>query len=168
MGILKGEYSDDAKALTDIREITDEVAILRMAIGLAWEEFYIGKILSLEGVSKHPGEMHLDDVSMNPDGESVEKWAGTKKTVHVIHEVKATYKSTNRVAEAEKEWMWITQLKCYCKAAKTRYGRLHVLFLCGDYKFPITPQIKRWNIEFSEKELNDNWDLMTTYRDQRG
>lgn len=171
MGILKGEFTDDAKSLVDIREITDETAILRMAIGLAWEEFYIGKILVLEGVSKHPGEMNLDEVSMNPDGESIETWThikGKPKTVLVIHEVKATYKSTNRVAEAEKEWMWLTQLKCYCKAAKTRYGRLHVLFLCGDYKMPIRPLIKRWDIEFSQKDLDDNWELMTDYKNQRG
>jgi hypothetical protein len=165
LGILKGDFTEDAKQLTDIREITDEVAILRMAIGLAWEDFYISKILAAEGVNKHPGEMSSDGISMNPDGESLERIKGKHHVV--IHEVKATYKSINRVAEAEKEWMWLTQIKCYCRAANTRFGRLHVLFLCGDYKFPIRPDIRRWNIEFTKKELDENWELMTAYRDQR-
>ena len=166
MGILKSDHAEEP-SLADQRVIDDEVAIIRMSIGLAWEEFYIGKVLSELGVVKHPGEMSLDNVSMNPDGESVEKWQRHGKTVHIIHEVKATYKSVNTVGDLTKEWLWLTQLKCYCKAAKTNYGRLHALFLCGDYRFPIRPVPKVWDIEFSKKELDDNWALMTDYRDQR-
>lgn len=160
MGILKGE---EEVTLSDTRVIDDELAIIRMAIGLSWEEFYIKNILYAQGVVKHPGEMKLDAIHMTPDGESVETVKG--KTVLVIHEVKATYKSTNR--DISKEWMWLTQLKCYCKGAKTRHGKLHVLFLCGNYKFPIQPTAKAWNIEFTQKELDDNWNLMCDYRNQR-
>jgi hypothetical protein len=166
MGILKGDQTEEAKQLIDVRDITDEVAILRMSLGLAWEEHYIGKVLAELGVVKHPGQICVDGVFMTPDGESVEKWHG-KKTVLVIHEVKATYKSINTVADATKEWMYLTQLKCYCKGAKTRYARLHILFLCGDYKFPIRPVNKVFDIEFSTKEIEDNWSLMTDYRDMR-
>jgi hypothetical protein len=165
MGILKGDQTEDAKQLTDVRDITDEVAILRMSIGLSWEEHYIGKVLPNYGVVKHPGQMCVDGVFMTPDGESVDTWNGSGKSVLVIHEVKATYKSTNR--DIAKEWMYLTQLKCYCKGAKTRYAKLHVLFLCGDYKFPIRPVAKVWNIQFTQKEIDDNWSLMTAYRDQR-
>lgn len=167
MGILKMATAEEVN-LNDIREITDPIAILRMSIGLAWEEHYIKNVLHAHGVVKHPGEITLDGVHMNPDGESVEVWNGSKRQVLVIHEVKATYKSTNTVGDASREWMWLTQLKCYCKGAKTRYGKLHALFLCGDYKFPIRPVLKVWGIEFTQKELNDNWALMTAYRDQRG
>lgn len=163
MGILKGQREE--LNLADIRVIDDEIAILRMAIGLAWEEFYIGKILPDYGVVKHPGEICLDGVHMNPDGESVDRIGG--KSVLMIHEVKATYKSTNTVRDLEKEWMWMTQLKCYCKGAKTRYGRFHVLFLCGDYSFPIRPVVRVWDITFTQKEIDDNWSLMTDYKDQR-
>jgi hypothetical protein len=164
MGILKGDHAEEVN-LADVRVIDDELAILRMSIGLAWEEHYIGKILPDYGVVKHPGQMCVDGVFMTPDGESVDTWHG--KSVLVIHEVKATYKSTNTVANLEKEWMWLTQIKCYCKGAKTRYGKLHVLFLCGNYQFPIRPIAKVWNVEFSQKEIDDNWSLMVDYRDQR-
>lgn len=164
MGILKGDLVEEI-SLADNRVIDDELAIIRMLIGLAWEEQYIKHILSQEGVVKHPGQMCLDGVFMTPDGESVS--VRGKKTVLVIHEVKATYKSTKTVGDVSREWMWLTQLKCYCKGAKTLHGKLHVLFLCGDYKFPIRPVAKAWDIQFSQKELDDNWELMTAYRDQR-
>lgn len=162
MGVLQ-TTEPDALSLKDNRVIDDPLAILRMGIGLAWEEYYIAKILPKYGVVKHPGEMCLDGVHMTPDGESVDHFG--KKVSLVIHEVKATYKSSNR--DIEKEWMWITQLKCYCKAAKTLHGKLHVLFLCGDYKFPLRPDNIVWDITFTQKELDDNWGLMTDYRDQR-
>jgi hypothetical protein len=161
MGILKGEEEVN---LSDTRVIDDPLAILRMSIGLAWEEHYIKNILLAEGVVKHPGQMCLDGVYMTPDGESVSQIGN--RHVLVIHEVKATYKSTNRAIE--KEWMWLTQLKCYCKAAKTRHGKLHVLFLCGDYTYPIRPVALAWDIVFQQKELDDNWELMTDYKRQRG
>lgn len=164
MGILKSDGAEEV-TLADKRNITNETAILRMAIGLSWEEFYINNILLKEEVVKHPGQMCLDGVYMTPDGESLTLRG--KKTALIIHEVKATYKSTRTVGDLEKEWMWLTQLKCYCKGAKTRYGKLHVLFICGDYTFPIRPLVKAWDIEFSQKELDDNWELMTAYRDQR-
>lgn len=183
MGILKREYVDDIDhlVLTDTREITDRTAILRMAIGLAWEDWYIKNMLAPQGVQKHPGEMLLDGIHMSPDGESLElrpekikgPFGGKKYAAYpskytlVIHEVKATYKSINTVADFNNQWMWLTQIKCYCKGAKTRYGRFHVLFLCGDYKFPIRPIKMCWDIEFTQKELDDNWELMTCYRDQR-
>ena len=162
MGILKEQEEFN---LYDKSEITDELAILRMSIGLAWEAHYINNVLYHEGVVKHPGEMQLSDIGMNPDGESVETVKG--KTVLVIHEVKATYKSTRTVGDVTNQWMYLTQLKCYCKAAKTRWGKLHVLFLCGDYSYPIRPVARAWVIEFTQKELDSNWDLMVDYKNQR-
>jgi hypothetical protein len=71
------------------------------------------------------------------------------------------------VGDVTNQWMYLTQLKCYCKAAKTRFGKLHVLFLCGDYTFPIRPVARAWMIEFTQKELDSNWELMVDYKNQR-
>src|SRR5271170_5002963 len=71
MGILKQWWAEELE-LTDINEITDPVAMLRICIGLAWESWYIPQILSQYGVVKHPGEMKVDHVYMTPDGESVD------------------------------------------------------------------------------------------------
>lgn len=165
-GVLKQEFLDDV-GLADVREIKDPVAVLRMCIGLAWEEFYIPQI---PGVSKHPGEMCVNGIYMTPDGESIDviiTQRGGQGYGLRIHEVKATYKSTNTVGDLSKQWLWLTQMKGYCKGAKTRFAKLHVLFLCGDYKMPITPQLKCWDVEFTQAEIDANWELLTEYRDYK-
>lgn len=168
-GILKPEYIDSAETnLYGERGITDPAAILRMSIGLAWEAWYIPQILSQEqGVQEHPGEMVVDGVYMTPDGESVDViiTSGRKHIINKIHEVKATYKSTNTVGDLSREWMWITQMAGYCKGACTKYACMHVLFLCGDYKMPIVPQLKCWDVEFTQAEIDTRWAMLTEYRD---
>ena len=173
MGVLKPEWVDDPDYIGDSREITDETAILRILIGLAWEELYISKILCADGVVKHPKEYVLDHIHMSPDGISgkvvhgVTTMWGPNRTVGslLVHEVKATYKSIKTTADFSKQWMWLTQGMAYCKGVGTREIRFHVLHLCGDYKMPIKPVAKCWDIEFTQKEIDDNWALMRDYRD---
>ncbi len=176
MWILKPEWAEEL-SLSDVREITDPVAILRISIGLAREQWYIPQ---LEDVVDHPGEMELDGVYMTHDGESVDVIVTFGKALPTVavHEVKATYKSINTVApklvdpaseleDLSTQWMWITQTKGYCKGLNTLVAYLHVLFLCGDYSRPIRPQLLCWRIEYTQAEIDSNWDLMTDYRDQR-
>lgn len=170
-GILKPEWVEEI-SLLDHREITDPVAILRISIGLAWEEWYIPNVLGpMFNVSDHPGEMCLDSIYMTPDGESIDSVIITrnKKTGAVlrIHEVKATYKSVNTVGDPPDDPLYMMQIKSYCKASNTRFAALHILFLGGDYTYPLKPVIKCWFLEFTQEELDDNWDLMTQYRDHR-
>ncbi len=176
-GILKPEWAEEL-SLADVRVISDPVAILRISIGLAWEEWYIPNILSKYGVIDHPGQMHYDGVYLTHDGEelSVILTLGRPKAQWKIHEVKTTYKSTKTVAGTdpaeitvmlESQWMWMAQIKAYCIARKALTAVLHVLFLCGDYKFPIKPVLKAWELEFTQEELDDNWQLLSQYRHER-
>lgn len=187
-GKLEPEQTDDT-FLVDVREITDPVAILRICIGLAWEEWYINHILGQLGVQKHPGEMCVDGVYMSPDGISQDviitqlgstfkmespsepMWArGTgyrTERLPRIHEVKATYKSTNTVNPIDSQWMWLTQIKAYCKGAGTRYACIHPLCLCGNYKMPIVPVCEPLNLEFTQREIEHNWDMLMEYRGYR-
>lgn len=174
-GILKKEWVEEV-SLLDHREITDPIAITRISIGLAWEEWYIPNVLGpMLGVSDHPGELCLDAIYMTPDGESVDmvlfenvfKGKDKKKAVLRIHEVKATYKSTNTVGDPPDDPLYMMQIKSYCKAAGTRFAALHILFLCNDYKFPMVPVLKCWFLEFTQEEIDTNWDLISQYRDYR-
>jgi hypothetical protein len=167
-GILKPEWAEEV-SLSDVRTITDPIAVLRISIGLAWEQFYIGQILEKEGIIDHPGEMECDGVYLTHDAESLSVIITGGKKIHavVIHEIKATYKSTKTVGDLRDQWMWMAQVKSYCKAAGTRFAQMHVLFLCGDYTYPIKPILCRWSIEFSEEEIEENWTLLTDYRDHR-
>lgn len=151
----------------DARTITDPVAILRISIGLAIEQYYIPEILSHYGVIDHPGELFYDGVYMTHDGEdqSVIITLGGKCGLHTrVHEVKATYKSTRTVGDLSSQWMWLAQMKAYCIAKGTRFAAMHCWFLCGDYKYPIRPMRLVWEIEFTQEELDNNWSLLADYK----
>lgn len=189
-GILKPEWAEEL-SLADVRTIEDPVAILRICIGLAWEQWYVPQLRSI-GVADHPGEACVDGIYATPDGESVDVlwregqpsfWPFRPKSRRwghslILHEAKATYKSINTVGltgrptkegllPLQSQWMWVTQAKGYCYVLETLYAIIHVLFLCGDYTFPIRPQLHRFYVEFEQYELDDNWQLMLDYRDHR-
>lgn len=132
---------------------------LKMCMGLAWEDWYIPH---LGTVAYHPGEMQLEGIYMTHDGESVDTiWTG--KMELCCHEVKLTYKSTNTCTPLKTQWLWLAQLKGYCKGLGVRVGFLHILYACGDYSYPITPQLHVWKIEFSQEEIDEEWDVITGY-----
>jgi hypothetical protein len=164
-GILKPSWAEEL-SLWDVRTITDPTAIIRISIGLAWEQYYIPEILGpLMGVVDHPGEMEVDGIYMTHDGESVSVIItdNAHPTTVVVHEVKATYKSVKTVGDLRGQWMWLAQLMAYCKGRGTRVTMLHVLFLCGTYIFPITPELRCWRIEFTEEEIERNWEMLMRY-----
>lgn len=174
-GLLKDEDVEEL-ALCDFRTISDPVAIIRICMGLAWEEWYLPQLKRI-GVIDHPGELKLDGIYLTPDGESID-YVVSQKTAYellsnIVHEVKCTYKSTKTVGELRtarelyKQWMWLAQLKAYCKASNSLHGWLHVLFVNGDYSFPMRPKMRLFKITFEPEELDENWRLITDYRDYR-
>lgn len=165
MGFLKKEWAEEL-SLVDVREITDPVAVLRISIGLAWESWYIPQILESRGVIDHPGELNIQGIYATHDGESLDSVMITPERsvlAPVVHEIKATYKSTRTVGDLTGEWMWLAQVKAYCKGLETRFARVHVLFLCGDYSKPIRPLLKEWFIEFEQSEIDSTWETMMEY-----
>lgn len=169
MGILKPEWAEEL-SLVDVREIKDPTAILRMLIGLSWERYYVQEILAPKlGVVHQPGELSYDGVYGSPDGESLSTFLleGKNRLESVMHEIKSTYKSVNTVGDVTGEFMWLSQIKAYCKMRGTTHAMLHVLFICGDYKFPIRPIPKMWQLEFTQQEVDDNWSLLMDYLRER-
>lgn len=169
-GVLDKKWCEDVDeiGLKDVRQITDPDSVLRISIGLAWESWYIPHILGPEGAIDHPGEMQVDGIFMTHDAESLDVIISPKNGhTPKIHEVKATYKSTKTVGDLSKSWMWLTQCKAYCKGRGTTKAQMHVLFICGDYKMPIKPQLKVWDVQFTQQEIDECWDLLTEYRDYK-
>ena len=174
-GILKMEQIEDL-ALVEIRpsmRFDDPVVALRVCMGLAWEDFYIREVLGSEGVIPHPGEYCVDGVYMSLDGEALTQVIVDNQPQHKlkVHEVKCTYKSTATVGETEGEllgqFLWLAQIKAYCKAAGTNLADLHVLFVNGNYKYPLQPVKRRFHLEFEDWEIEDNWNMLCAYRDAR-
>lgn len=175
-GVLKPEFVEELSLVevTPSMRFSDPVVAIRVCIGLAWEDWYIPMILGPEGIVDHLGEYYLDGIYMSPDAEELSSIVVDRRVRHFIrvHEIKATSKSINTVGETAAELagqvMWMMQLKSYCKGAGTRFADLHVLFLYGGYERPfMRPRKRRFRIEFTQQEIDDNWDLITSYRDAR-
>lgn len=168
LGILDQEVIEDL-GITDAQEAwwasLNPESRLRIAMGLAWEEWYIPQI---PDVIDHPEELVRDGVAMSPDGESLDVII-THRRQHIVrvHEVKATYKSVKTVGDLTSQWMWRSQIMGYCGARGTRYASLHVLFVDGDYTWPMRPAIRRWDIEFTQAEIDADWELKMDYRAER-
>lgn len=170
--LLQQKYLEELELVDMDSDIIDEPStLIKISMGLAWESYYLGYLETNYGIAGHASELHLDDIYLSPDGEELSVIAEPRRMLrHYIHEVKCTYKSTRTVSmfdtslSLKKNWMWLAQIKAYCKAAKTLFCKLHVLFVCGDYKFPITPQLKIFTIKFTQDELDENWELMKDYK----
>lgn len=170
--VLKPEHAGELKLIEvggqdDWWKSLSPANRLRIALGLAWEEWYL-PTLADQGVIDHPGEMCVESIYMTHDGESLDcltlgpALENGKVWVPVVHEIKCTYKSSKTVGYLATQWMWTAQTKAYCKGLNTRHAYIHVLFPCGDYSFPITPQLKVWHVEYSQAEIDDNWDVLVT------
>lgn len=115
---------------------------LRMALGLAWEEWAVGLWPKMKW---QPGEVVLDRVYATPDGQ----------TGKILEEFKATWKSSwQREVTAETIWMW--QLAGMLKIIGGLEARLHVLWVNGNYR-PPSPCYRTYNIGFSRDEIDRFW-----------
>lgn len=183
-GILDRKWVPEDFDLLDITEdgtdasawwaTLDDDSRTRMAIGIAWEQWYLPRI---PNVTHQPGELYLNGVYLNIDGESRSLLLTQRHRrtlgMMAVHEVKTTAKSINttgHLAEPNpKNWMWLTQGKAYCKARGTRILYIHILYLYGDYSYPMRPKLHVWRIEFEQWEIDDAWSLildnLQRYRD---
>lgn len=166
-GILTLDDLEDL-SLVDVRDMSNIgiLAQLRIHMGMAWDLYYL---TLLPEITSHPGELEVDGVFMTPDGETISIIKVDRRPTYVMRvvEVKCTYKSTKTVGDLRSQFMWLAQVKSYCNGYKTRYADLHVLFVCGNYKFPIRPMLIIYHIEFTQEEIDDNWSLLTDYAKMR-
>jgi hypothetical protein len=131
------------------REDEEDGMPVRMAVGMAWEEWAVGLWPNLEW---QPGECRRDQVFGNPDGR-------TKTTIsYQLDEFKATWKSLAKYGDilAPLNRLWIWQLAGYCVMMKLTYARLHVMWICGDYR-PPNPTYRTYLLQFTKQELEEFW-----------
>jgi hypothetical protein len=158
-GILR--VLGEAAGVLKVGEPLDEEYPLRMAVGIAWEEFVASMYPKWRW---QPGEKVVDEIAMNCDGYN--------NTLHCLEEAKATWKSSasRRGPDFLNEWMWMMQGRAYgtgyrehCQIYGTSRVRWHVLYLSGDYRGS-GPQYIRYLVEFTEKEIADTWKMLLDNR----
>lgn len=162
-----------------------------MLLGFCWEHYMVQRVPSESGTLWQPGEIGastgLEGVSKdgrslctlygNADGYSPEvKWEGKGESnglvVPVLEEFKFTKQSSRKGPDHPAHTKWRMQVKTYLKmlqevhGVEHRWARLWACFVNDDYKYGSDgpePYVACWWFEFTQKEIDDNWKVMTTW-----
>ena len=148
-------------------DLDNLVMPLRMVLGLAFESWIVGLYPELRW---QPEPLKLDSIAGTMDGYSPGHSADPRCSSIVVEEFKLTWKSI-RDRRILKETLWMWQLAGYCKMAGSRFGRLHVCWVNGDYQHGADwgPKYMRYLIEFKQHELDRLWKgLFLKNRDKVG
>lgn len=138
--------------------------VLRMEAGLAFED------LLEEGIKRRlcadrPGEFTTEEgIIFTPDliifdGAS----AGGR-----LGEIKLTWMSSKEVPRETANGFppkfdkYFTQMKAYCYHLELGTARLLAFFVNGDYR-PPKPELLAWDIEFTSRELEENWRMLVNH-----
>lgn len=133
----------------------------KFTVGFMWEQVLSKGFAELARVDMHPGEVTLDGVAMSPDG--------VNKELDCLEEYKATYMSSRDCDIGhDKFWHWRVQAMGYCKAMGFQQCIFRVLFICGDYTYPIGPQIKSWICHWEQEEIDQNWTMLSKHAKRKG
>lgn len=136
----------------------------KMELGMAFEEILEPAIARRLFSADRPGELRTTPteggILYSPDHFLF-------NGVFRLGEFKATW-YTARVPITDHRFdKWFCQMKAYCYHVNTPHARLYVFFVNGDYK-PPTPRLVAYDIEFTLKELNDNWQMLKRFAQKRG
>lgn len=129
---------------------------LMLALGLAWEAWLEQAIRASGVLVVRPGELITPEgIAYSPDG-IIEN--GQMRLI----EYKLTWMSSREDIQSVKFAKYFTQMRLYCYHLETTLGRLYVLHVNGDYK-PPTPMLNTYDIEFSRRELADEWQMVQNH-----
>jgi len=124
-----------------------------------------------------PKPIQVDGIWCSPDG-IIKNFTFMKRTFSPVVVFESKY-SMKKAAFNEKSFhWWIVQIKAYCFAVNSTIGILASLHPMGDYlnhiyhiagkKHTIYPntKFKTWLLEFTEKEIYENWNLLLELKEQ--
>jgi hypothetical protein len=138
-------------------DINEERLPLRMALGLAWEEFVVSLYVD---IAWQPGERLVDGISMTCDGLS------QSNDEPLLSEFKLTWKKVCTAEELVREqWYWMQQGKGYCWGYEARLVQWHVCFVNGNYKNS-GPIYKRYLIAFTAADVESTRRMVLSNADR--
>lgn len=87
----------------------------------------------------------------------------------VVVEYKLTWYSTSKPCPDHEVYLpWIWQIKAYCKGMDTRFGLLIPQFINGNYKPPSPVPPKRYLLEWTPREIDENWAMIVQHAKSMG
>jgi hypothetical protein len=126
-------------------------------------------------------QVELDDVHGTPDGLDPDPamdvpltplavdptWVLVNAAEACLESYKATWRSSRGTDELagfeDKFWTWHMQEKSYAKMSGLTSCRWIVLFVCGDYSRPIGPRAVECRVDWTQDELDANWEAMMAH-----
>ena len=84
-----------------------------------------------------------------------------------LGEFKVTWMSSAKGLHDKRFDKWFCQMRVYSYHLHTRFARLYALFINGDYK-SYSPSLLCWDIEFTDKELTEEWAMLLRHGRQEG
>lgn len=120
-----------------------------------------------------PGEVECDGIACSPDILLVPKGAGPLMEMSI----KVTWKSTKEAPDGPKFSYYADQSLCYGTPLHTLDGILLIYFVNGGYEFlqkrkrgedgkPPLPQVRGWQMAWSEQERAETWQALCNLRDE--
>jgi len=147
-GVIRAMMADMGRKWASEEEPGHD-GLCRMALGLAWEEWY-GPLAF--GGDYHPGEFEFDGILFTPDAVDWER--------RIVYEIKTTSK---RSTSPEASLHWLLQVKGELWAigrGEWRRAGFHVLQLSPPQRIDI------WGLEFDPDDLDRTWRMILSYKDK--
>lgn len=108
-----------------------------------------------------PGEFEEDGITCSPD------YIDIQGNIIWLVELKMTSMSMVGCPTDPKFRKWLWQIAAYCYVLKTRYSRLHVLWLRGDYR-SVQRAYEVYEIVWEQEELDAIWALLVKHAREKG
>ena len=132
---------------------------LIMEAGFIWERLLEMAWRDLLGY--RPEEVVKDGIAMSPDGLREDPEGLT------LLEHKFTSKSSRNFDPMD-NMRYALQTKSYAYAVGAERCEMHILHMCGDYSRPYIPEYSVWLIEYTQQELEDNWQAVLSHAKENG
>lgn len=160
-------YNDLYQDLEPARYTRDGVPPdLKMAVGLAWEQ-YLEKVLLANGeLVWRPGEQRSPEgIYYSPDLLVVN---GHDR----IGEIKATWLSSKVGPNHKKFDKYLCQGKIYGHWSDIALVRYYILHMCGEWNFRsktgCDPVMNVWDVEYTARELKENHRMLMNHAKDKG
>ncbi len=137
-------------------ELLEEDMPWRMAMGVMWEEFAFS-VGSLQTSVWQPGELTVDEISVNCDGIGEAELSGEITTV--VDETKCTEKKVRTGEDFLGEWMWMKQGAAYLYCYGAEVMRWTILYYRGDWQGS-GPICMQYLVRFTHTEIVQNWRML--------
>lgn len=171
--------SDSRPHLTDIlrdlaaaigkgkdRDAISEEELNRYAAGgWIWEHAFDQALAAAvdNGQMWSPGEVECEGIVGTPDRLRIGDHGELR-----VQELKARWQSSRKFDDLERNyWIELAQIMSYCYMNSTRYADLHVFYVAGDWRPPVPVQ-RSAALEFTERELRENWDMVVGHAKRKG